>query len=290
MDRGVTRVSSLRDGVVVEHRVARSGGDAGTVLVMHGGHMRAELDVDDATWLGMGLDLVVPSRPGYGRTTPEAGPGPERFADNVCAVLDELGIGQLRAVVGISAGTPSALALAQRHPDRVERVESVSGVSPILPWPDRRTRIAGRVVFNRWTERATWALTRWSLQRWPDPTLRSLFGALTTGSAAEVVASLTREQHSAALELFGAMRSGRGFTTDLRQAPRPDIAASVRQPTLVVATRCDASVPFDHAEALARTVPGAVLAEVEAVSHLLWIDPDADDVRARIREFVLAGP
>jgi len=65
-----------------------------------------------------GLRVIAMSRFGYLRTPLPADASAEAQADAHAALLDALGISRA-AVVGVSAGAPSALQIALRHPDRV---------------------------------------------------------------------------------------------------------------------------------------------------------------------------
>jgi pimeloyl-ACP methyl ester carboxylesterase len=68
--------------------------------------------------LGSGFDIIAPSRFGYlGTPVPEDASIPAQ-ADAHAALLDKLGIGKA-IVMGVSAGAPSAIELAVRHPSRV---------------------------------------------------------------------------------------------------------------------------------------------------------------------------
>jgi pimeloyl-ACP methyl ester carboxylesterase len=86
--------------------------------------------------------------------------------------------------------------------------------------------------------------------------------------------------------------SGTGFFNDLQQA-RPDRASYRRLvqtrttcPTLVTATRHDAGVAFAHAEDYADTIPGAMLVELSAPSHLFWLGPAREEVQAAVSAFM----
>lgn len=68
-------------------------------------------------------------------------------ADVTAALCAHLGIREVTAVVGVSGGAPTAVAMAARHPAFVERLILQSAVGP-LPWPDRRTYIGAQVVFG----------------------------------------------------------------------------------------------------------------------------------------------
>jgi pimeloyl-ACP methyl ester carboxylesterase len=143
------------------------------------------------------------------------------------------------------------------------------------------------VVFGRLLEPVTWALIHALTRRAPGSALRFLMSPLTTRPVAEVLAGLTIPQRAALLALFGRMRSGAGFGNDLRIMAAPGrSAAQVRQPTLVIATRSDGSVPYVHAEALAAAIPGARLVESGAPSHMIWLGDDYPAIAATITGFL----
>ena len=76
--------------------------------------------------------FIAPSRFGYlGSPLPE-GATPALQADAFAALLDELAVDR-SDVVGISAGTTSALQFAMRHPDRVKHLVVLSGNLPGSP-------------------------------------------------------------------------------------------------------------------------------------------------------------
>lgn len=199
------------------------------------------------------------------------------------SLCGHLGITRVAAVVGISAGGPTAMATAARHPDLVRRVILQSAVGPI-PWPDARTRLAARVAFAPSTERTTWSAVRAIMRTAPDAGLRMLLGDLAALPARQVVAALSTEERGMLIELFSRMRSGRGFRNDL--AVVRDDLAEVAQPTLVIASRNDGSVPFAHAEALAAMLPHGDLLESNADSHFIWLGRDWPAISGEIRGFL----
>jgi len=94
-------------------------GEGPPVLVVHG----AGGGFDQGLELGEGLAragfrVIAPSRFGYLRTPLPADASAEAQADAHACLLDALGVDNA-AIVGISAGAPSAVQLALRHPDRV---------------------------------------------------------------------------------------------------------------------------------------------------------------------------
>jgi len=268
-------------GGAVEYRLDRRGG--AVVLVFHGGHVRAGLALGEDVFVAAGSTVLVPSRPGYGRTPRSTGGSPEGFTDVVRALCAELGITRIAAVVGISGGGPTAATMAARHADLVERLILISAVS-WLPFPDRLTRFGTHVVFAGWSERFTWAAIHALARIAPGLFLRMMLGSLSTRPAGEVVAGLRPGDRALLLALFARMRSGRGFVNDLR--PTVNVTADIVQPTLVIATRTDGGVPFAHARSLADSIRDAELVESRADSHFVWLGPDWPAIAERVRLFL----
>ncbi|GAA3293567.1 alpha/beta hydrolase [Dactylosporangium vinaceum] len=270
-------------GARLEYRFERRR--AGVLLVLHGGHMRAGLALGEESFAAAGWSVLAPSRPGYGRTALPGDGSLVRYTDAVRALCDELGIARVAAVVGISGGGPAAIALAARHPDLVQRLVLISAVGP-LPWPDRRTRLGGQVVFRPGVEAVTWAAIRLALRIGGRRALRALVAGVSTARGAAARAGIGPADEEMLRALFGAMRSGRGFIRDLR--PEPVDCGSVRSPALIVASATDGGVPFAQAEALAARLPRATLVVSRAAGHFVWCSPDWPAIAERIEAFLRA--
>lgn len=95
-------------------------GEGEPVLVVHGagGGYDQGLAIGRDT-LGFGYDLIAPSRFGYLRTPLRRDLSPAAQADAHAALLDELNVDRA-VVLAASAGAPSAIELALRHPGRVK--------------------------------------------------------------------------------------------------------------------------------------------------------------------------
>jgi len=253
------------------------------VVVFHGGHVRSSIAIGEEVFADLGYTVLAPSRPGYGRTPLESGTTPGGFADVTRELCAQLGIHEIAAAVGISGGGPTAVTMAARHPELVRRLILESAVS-FLPWPDERTKRGAQIAFNGLSERVTWRIVHAFARVAPMLTLRFFLNSLSTGPAAAALRSLTDEQRSFLLWLFSRMRSGYGFVNDLRETP--DVAAEVRQPTLIIATRKDGTVPFVHAEALAAGIRDSELIVSDADSHFIWLSSDYPTIAEKIRAFL----
>jgi len=99
----------------IEYAVA---GNGAPVLVVHGAGGGYDQGLDASTELVQsGFRVISMSRFGYLRTPLPADPSPAAQADAHACLLDALNI-RRAAIVGASAGAPSAMQFALRHPER----------------------------------------------------------------------------------------------------------------------------------------------------------------------------
>lgn len=272
------------DGARVEY-LLRPGGSR-LAVVFHGGHMRAELEIGHETFIEAGWSVLQASRPGYGQTPLSAGPDNATFADRIASLCERLGYRDVVAV-GVSAGGRTAMTFAARHPQLVRGLILESSTS-FLPWPDRFTRTAAKVIFHPRGERATWAMTRLLFDRLPAFALKRMLSSLSTIPAASAYQRFDETERAKLVELLSRMRSGQGFANDLR-AP-VDVTQEINQPTLVVASRNDGAVGSEHSRSLANGIQGAELVMTDSVSHFLWIGPHSDEEREAVASFLARLP
>src|SRR4051794_8853178 len=91
---------------------------------------RLSLRADQTPWVERGLRIINTERPGYGASTRHPGRAFPDHADDLVAILDELGIDRLPVYGGSGAG-PYLLALGSRYPDRVEALTVIVGAAPL---------------------------------------------------------------------------------------------------------------------------------------------------------------
>lgn len=147
MDSGSgPREGSLRlcDGRTLAY--AESGDpDGWPVLGCHGSpSSRLERHVEDiGAYRRWGMRLIVPDRPGFGRSDPQPGRRVLDWPADVAELLDHLGIDRF-AVLSLSGGAAYALACAHVFGDRVAAVGVLGGAPPPdIPWPWPRWVPAG---------------------------------------------------------------------------------------------------------------------------------------------------
>lgn len=109
------------------------------------------------------------------------------------------------------------------------------------------------------------------LMRWaPKTGLRLMMGSLSTLPARQVVEDLAPHERLTLVDAFADMRSSAGFLVDVNHPVDPALERQVTQPTLVVASRTDGQVSWDHAEELRRSIPQSTTWTSPSLSHLLW--------------------
>ena len=90
---------------------------------------RFSMRADRSAWAERNLWAITTERPGFGASTPLPGRGFAEPADDLAAVLDELGVDRVH-VIGGSGSAPHQLAFAARHPDRVRAMTILVGAAP----------------------------------------------------------------------------------------------------------------------------------------------------------------
>jgi pimeloyl-ACP methyl ester carboxylesterase len=201
--------------------------------------------------------VVVPDRPGYGRTGGSA-VGIAANADSLAHLLDDKGIDSA-TVAGHSFGGGVAIAMAMRHRDRVGGLVLVGSIgtgTSLGPYD----RVLGLPVVGEGL-----AFTGWELSRRLLPLLRRRSTRLPQTLRALVRAVPQASDPEAAW---------RSFVTEQRAllAETPYLEAglsSIRVPTAVVAGDRDRVVPARAASELAATIPAAELIWVHGAGHLL---------------------
>ncbi|MGY1710870.1 alpha/beta fold hydrolase [Geodermatophilus sp. SYSU D00758] len=126
----------LRDGRTLAY--AEWGDpDGRPVLGCHGSpSSRLEHHVEDPdAYRRWGVRLVVPDRPGFGRSDPQPGRRVLDWPDDAAQLLDHLGVDRC-AVLSLSGGAAYALACAHALGDRVHTIGVLGGAPPPdVPWP-----------------------------------------------------------------------------------------------------------------------------------------------------------
>ena len=235
-----------------------------------------------------GVRVIAMSRFGYLRTPRPADASPEAQADAHICLLDALGITRA-AVMGVSAGGPSALQTAIRHPGRVGALVLVV---PIAYKPGTVADSAPPVSDDKdaWLLRLLGSdfLFWTALQVARDPLVRHLLATPPEQVAAASEQERARVNDLAERILPVSSRAA-GLRDDTRLGKRlgPYALESIRVPTLVVSARDDGFGTYAGARYTASRIPGAKFIGFADGGHLL-VGHDAE-VRAEVTQLIIAA-
>ena len=274
-DLTVAAGRAAQGGLIVATRcgpieVQQAGGGM-PLLVIHGsggGHDQG------MAWarplVQQGVRVIAVSRFGYLRTPRPADASPEAQSDAHICLLDALGIAKA-VVMGVSAGGPSAMQTAIRHPDRVSALVlvvpiaykpgTVSDSAP--PVSDDKDALLLRLLGSDFLFWAALHVAREALIRH------------VLATPPEQVAGASDEERARvddlAERILPVSARAAGLRDDTRLGKRlgPYALETIRAPTLVFSARDDGFGTYAAAQYTASRIPGARFVGFETGGHLL---------------------
>lgn len=252
----------------VEYRDVGSGIP---IIVLHGGHSNCR-----DTLCYKGLDprkfrLIIPSRPGYGRTPLDQHQYPKKAAELMISLLDKLDIDRV-IVYGISAGGPTAIELAATYPTRTNKLILASAVSKKWLHPPEITYYIARIIFHPFTEYLTWLKVRLFSRLFPGLFARIF---ITQMSTCENI-SISKQEADKLRQMLAFQRSKHGFNNDISQQINPGVLRKIECPTLIIHSKYDKSVTVDHALHANTEISNSRLEILNNKwGHLVWIGDDS---------------
>ena len=252
----------------IEYRLE---GEGPVVMVLNGGHCSRDTRLSHERLASEGFSVLTPSRPGYDSTQDSVGRTAQDAADAMAALLDALEI-RVADVIGISAAGPTALAFAQRHPDRLRKLVLESAMA--TDWHETTKRWS-RIGFGR-PAPITWGAVHAALRIAPIATLKVMMRGLTSLDVYEVIRRMSQEDLAFATCMFQTCRASTGFLNDIDH--HIEGLGSITAPALVMYSPNDRTVSPENSFRVAAEVAGARLYEVDSDTHLIWIGPAASDV------------
>ncbi len=273
------RIETLRDGGTlaetsagpVEYQLTGSG-DGNVLLFFHGtpGGYDQGLGTDTST------RVLSISRPGYLGTPLSTGATPEQQASAAAALLDELGIEQVR-VMGASGGGPAAYTFAAKYPERTLGLVAMEAISQSMP-ADEVGLPSSDFVF--WLMIQSLVLTQ---------DTEGVVSQIAQNEADRARLAQQPEQQARVADMIWSvwppsMRK-EGFDNDFTQFQNLALPLeAIRVPTLVVHGTDDQAVPFEHAEHAVGRIAQAQLHAIEGAGHMMPFAHEAE-VNDAVTEF-----
>jgi pimeloyl-ACP methyl ester carboxylesterase len=259
-------------------------GTGPVVLVCHGTSSNCFSTELAGPLVEAGFSVLIPSRPGYGRTPSEVGRSNLQAAEALAAFLDSLEI-QVCSVVAISGGGPTGVALAAAYPERVQRlvlIEANTHTEGRQNEPAYRSQKA----FYGPLHGVMWGLLGLTSGLAPRRMARQTLAIFSSHDPDDAMKQLTGEDIAAIRRFYQGRSSRQGALNDLTHSVGVELLQKVSTPALVVHSREDASIPFSHAEWSLQNIPNAELCESGFTGHFFWIGPDYQEICRRLVAFL----
>jgi pimeloyl-ACP methyl ester carboxylesterase len=272
----LTKVVETRCGPV-EYSEAGTGDP---VLYFHGTGVTGDVMLTvETSMIEDGFRLIVPNRPGYGKTPLSPHDSAAGCANVAAAFLDSLGISSV-SVTGSSGGAAFAASFALNHTNRAK--------SLVLLCPQ----------LHRWDHKRWLPVSsRWTLPFLKRPLLRTLllklYGIqLRHMTATQLLKTQAGDRYpdvagdpasqTLCVATLAAMVQGTkyaGFENDFVVFTNEDVIgtnSSMQTPTLVIHDEKDPLAAVDHVVWFVSKYPQCERVSVHAAGHLIWVGPDAD--------------
>ena len=263
----------------IEYQEAGAGAPLLMVHGSGGGHDQGMAFA--GTLAQQGIRVIAMSRFGYLRTPMPADASPAAQADAHVCLLDALGIGRA-AVMGGSAGGPSAMQMAIRHP---ERVRALVLMVPLAWKPDTLT--ASAPTLPPFVETMLMNLVSSDFLFWAGlHVARDQLIKLVLATPPEQVAAASPQEQARVNDMLDHIlpvsARGAGLRSDsaLGKSLGRYALESIRAPTLLVSARDDGYGTYASAQYTASQIGGAKFLGFDHGGHT-WVGHD-DEVRAEI--------
>jgi pimeloyl-ACP methyl ester carboxylesterase len=258
-----------------------------TVLVCHGTSSNCFATDTSYPLLEAGFSVLTPSRPGYGRTPLDVGRTAAGAAQAMIALLDSLAV-ETCSVIAISGGGPTGIALAAGFPERVTRFVLAVAVSHPESRQDEPS-YKSQMAFYGPMHSLNWGMLGLMSRLSPRNMARQTLAIFSTHDPEDALSKLTAEDINRISHFYQGRSSRRGALADATHTVVAGLLESIRQPTLVIHSREDKSVPFSHAEWSLEHIPHAELCESGCTGHFFWVGPDYTRVSEQLVGFLRQG-
>jgi 2-hydroxy-6-oxonona-2,4-dienedioate hydrolase len=290
-DIALARERSKQGSTVIETRCGpieyQEAGTGTPLLAVHGSGGGFDQGMAFAVPLSKrGIRVIAMSRFGYLRTPmPIDASAQAQAAAHVC-LLDALGI-KKAAVLGGSAGAPSALQMAIRHPERVNALillaplaykptTETNSAPPLEPWVENMMMEVIGSDFLFWSARH---LARDQVIQTVLATPPHLLAKASAKERARVIAMLDH------ILPVSARAAGLRSDSAVGKSLKASALGSVRAPTLIISARDDGYGTYAGSEYTASRITGATFIGFETGGHT-WVGHD-DEVMDAIVDLIL---
>lgn len=263
----------------------RDSGTGPVILLIHGTQSDYREIYHVEQLIEAGYRVIVPSRPGYGKTPLRVAESPDKLAVFYKGWMQSRGF-TTYTVYGISAGGPTALALTSQNP-AVESLVLACAMSHDISLPYKTVLIQPLMQrplhFIQWV---LWTYVKDKLKKFPEEAAVRMVEMTSLLQRNDIRAQLTQEDEQLLYAVGLQNGPGRGVLFDITQQLEQQTLRAITCPVLIVHSKADRAVPFEHASYTQRMIPHAQFIESKSPGHLIWIGPSARHDERMIERFI----
>ncbi|MCG8410281.1 MAG: alpha/beta hydrolase [Bacteroidales bacterium] len=267
------------DKGVIEYSVIGKGIP---ILFLHGGHSNCK-----ETLFHKGFDLakyqlITPSRPGYGETPIRDNTTPEKAADLIMELLNNLGVKKV-VLYAISAAGLTSIQFASKYPEKIDKLILASAVSK--KWLNKNKPIYKIVkkIFNPKTERIMWGTIRLFALLFPKIIAKNFYRQFSKNKPHK----LDKDDINELLTTFKHFNSKYGFISDIEHDIDEKRISEIKCKTFIIHSKNDNSVPFEHAQYANKMIKDSTIIGLDNEwGHLFWIGKDSYNSVKKTIQFI----
>lgn len=232
-----------------------------------------------------GVRLITIDRPGIGISDPAPRYRLEHWASDVRFLADSLGLARC-SVMGVSGGTPYALACAQAWPERIDRLIIVSGLAPVQdPEVYQLLKLPQKLLYSATARHPVVAWPFLEFNRWMSRALPLSLAFLTLEFVGRMIGGLARADREifrdpvirqrvmdfpveARRSVFAQGTGGAMWDGHVMVRPWSLDLPSIRVPTELWYGGDDQIIPVPMGRWFAKTLPGARAHFLDGEGHL----------------------
>ncbi|SMF92476.1 Pimeloyl-ACP methyl ester carboxylesterase [Paenibacillus uliginis N3/975] len=273
------------DELSIEYSIVNKGGSP--ILVMHGGHSNCNEEFGYTELEQQGYSILTPSRPGYGKTSPNNGLNLSTACNSYIELLNHLKLDKVH-VIGISAGGPSAIYFTSKYQERVKSLTLQSAVSKEWLTPKDKEYKAAQMLFHPSLEKYTWKLLSSMINIFPKFIFKQMAPSFSKLSYAELKSHISDEDINKFKEMIERQRSGQGFFIDLSQTGNITLSdlQSIKCPTLILHSQNDRAVSIEHAYNAHNNISNSKLCILNTWGHLIWLGQGVEEMNIELFAFL----
>ena len=254
-------------------------GNGPVILSLHGTSSDCNSEMGYAPLIKAGFSILTPSRPGYGRTPSSVGETANQSAEAMTGLLDCLKLDKVY-LIATSGGGPTGIHLAANHPERIKALVLESAVSK---------QLATYEFLKKWYGGPHWLIwftTKTTANIAPKLMFRLTMSRFSTHNVSEIMKNSSSEDIATLKQFFQTPDYAHGALIDLEHKTTDELLNAIRIPTLIIHSKEDSSVAFDHGLYSKEHIKTSELFTSEAYSHFIWIGPGSDEVSSKVITFL----